>query len=197
MVTQQHAERSAHSVADVAANLPPRPMRKPQLPKSAEQWKLVRDHLHLIPQAVRRHERRGMSGSVDVESLAVESLYKAAANFEPGRGALPALFRAILRQAILDKMRAKDAHAIRQVADLAKSRDADPAEAAVRHEERALVEREVGGRFALGNRHGEANYADLVDLAGRLGLTIRGVCKGVLFGMVAGAIQSRFVPIAT
>jgi DNA-directed RNA polymerase specialized sigma24 family protein len=167
------------------------------MPQSAEQWKLVRDHLHLIPQAIRRHERRGLSGWVDVESLAMESLYKAAANFDPARGTLPALFRAILRQAILDRVRTKCARAIRRVDDMPESRDSDPAREVVAHEERALVERVVGGRFALGNRHREANYADLVELGGRLGLAVRGVCKGVLLGMVVGAIQSRLVPIAT
>jgi DNA-directed RNA polymerase specialized sigma subunit len=200
MVTQQHAERFAPSVAEVTGNLASRPNRKPRLPQSADQWQLVRDHLHLLPQAIRRHERRGMSGCVDVESLAAEALYKSAANYEPSRGSFPTFFRVVLAQAVLDRVRKQDARAVRNVADIPQSRDADPAEVAVKREERELVEREVGDRFAVGNRQsrehrGEANYADLVYIAGRLGQSVRGLSTGVLFVVVVGAIQARLLPI--
>jgi hypothetical protein len=195
-----YVRQVAAELVGIGVELPPLPMNSPPAPVSPARWDLVRDHLHMIPSAVRWHERRGLPGGIDVESLAVESLYKAAANFDQSRGSFPGFFRAVLAQAVLDRVRSKDVRAARGVECMPFYRaEPGPVDELVRDEELREVFR-VAGVIDVGsaqgkNRCGNPNYGDLCRLAAKVGVHPHGLTRDDLLDVIASAIRARMFAV--
>lgn len=179
-------------------------------PLTDEQKRLMEDAYRsgLLEKAVRRYERKPqLAGLVDIEQAATDALLKAVQKFDPAKaqeGGFAGYFNTILKRSIYQESnRAGALSGGGAIDDLPVAASglrgrgaAEPADILVAREERAAVNRAIGGELAIGSSPNPKsasgiNHQDVVAHAKGLGLPTGGLTTAQLAESVADRIRAR------
>lgn len=201
--------RIATFLVGIGVKLPPRPAKAParDLSLTPDQKRLFNTHLDLVDKVVRALGKKNTFVArlgEDARQVGLMALARAAQGFKPCRGVQFQTYASVvIRHEVLHESTRVFGPGGRKVgrdeapSSFVELREPEPAEAVVRAEERDGVRRVVGplmlGSSPHKDKSGEVNYADLVELAGRVGVAPYGLTRDDLLATVASAIRARML----